>query len=128
MMAEVVVRDGAGSTPSDRDGLRELFMQIVASLAEGELTHSPPFDLSMSAALASNLDRNDLALKLAEVSAARDVGYQVMIYGLIPGDDDESLRREIINTTVGSTRLLFALLDGLMDELDARRTAWQAAD
>lgn len=97
-------------------------MQTVAAVADGELTFPPPFDLSTSAALASNIDRGWLAQKLADVTASRDCGYEVSITALTPGVPDP-MRREIINTTVSSTRLLFTLLESLMDELEARMDA-----
>src|ERR1041384_5367842 len=113
--------DTESTSSSDSEGLRELFMGIVSDLADGELTFPPPFDLAASTALASNIDVGVIALKLFQVTQQRDCRYRVSIHAISP--DDEALDREIVNTTVSSTRLLFALLDGLMEELHARRIA-----
>jgi hypothetical protein len=113
--------DTESTSSSDSEGLRELFMEIVSDLADGELTFPPPFDLAASAALACNIDVGAIAVKLFNATRQRDCGYQVSIQAISP--DDESVAREIVNTTVPSTRLLLALLDGLMEELHDRRTA-----
>ena len=97
-------------------------METVADLAQGELTFPPPFDLASAVALRDNTDAGDLALKLFAATAARDCGYQVTISALTP-EGSEPMRREIINTTVASTALLAALLDGLLDELHDRHEA-----
>lgn len=112
------MRSDAESTSNDSDGKRDAFLAAVASLDEGELTFPPPFDLASAAALASNIDVGDLALKLFEVTAGRDCGYEVRITAVPPGES--TLRRDVINTSVASTGLLFALLDGLMEELERR--------
>lgn len=114
-------RDTESTSSSDSQGLRELFMGILSDLAEGDLTFPPPFDLAASAALASNIDVGVIALKLFNATQQRDCGYRVSIHAISP--DDESLGREIVDTKVSSTRLLVALLDGLMEELTARRSA-----
>lgn len=94
-------------------------MRIVSAVADGELTFPAPFDLASAVALRENDDAGTLALHLFHATAARDTGYQVTIHALTP-EGSEPLRREIIDTTVASTPLLFALLEGLMDELEAR--------
>lgn len=94
-------------------------MRTVSAVADGELTFPPPFDLASAAALQENIDLGELALQLFHATASRDTGYEVTIHALAP-EGSEPLRREIINTTVASTSLLFALLEGLMDELEAR--------
>lgn len=78
----------------------------------------PPFDLATSLALAANIDRGDLAERLFEVTAARDTQFEVAIYARCP--DNPDMRRQIVDTTVASTKLLTALLDMVLDELDAR--------
>lgn len=114
------------STGSDSSGLYDQFMAIVSGLTEGDLTFPAPFDLSTSAALAKNDDIGDLAERLFAVTAQRDCGYEVTITALTEDPGAEPLRREIINTTVAGTQLLLALLEGLMDELDARLTGHPA--
>lgn len=109
----------AESTSNDRAEVRKRFARTVLSLAEGELTFPAPFDLATSGALASNVDADELALKLAAVTAQRDTSYEVKITAVVP-NGDQSLRREVIDTVVCSTELLIALLDGFLDELDAR--------
>lgn len=113
------MQSDAESTGNDRV-LSEDFLAAVADLAEGELTFPPPFDLATAAALGENMDKGELALKLFEATASRDTGYRVLIEALTP-EGSQPMRREIINTTVPSTMLLFALLDGLLDEIEARR-------
>lgn len=102
-------------------------MATVADLAEGELTFPPPFDLASAVALGKNADRGELAENLFAATASRDCGYRVTISALTP-EGDEPLQREIINTTVASTNLLMTLLDGLLDELQARQDADPTAD
>lgn len=100
-------------------------MGIVSALADGELTFAPPFDLATSAALARNIDTGRIAQALFDATQTRDTAYRVTIAAISP---DDELAREIIDTTVASTRLLVALLDGLMEELHARRVAGQSMD
>lgn len=121
------MRNDADSTPNDSDGLQERFTSIVTALTEGELTFPFPFDLATSAALGSNLDSGWLATRLAEATAARDSGYEISIRELTPGDP-AGPRREIIGTSVSSTRQLFALLETLMDELQARASTVRSFD
>lgn len=111
----------------DSSGLRDQFMTIVSGLSRGDLTFPAPFDLATSAALAKNIDVGRLAEQLFDVTAARDCGYEVTISAL-NHDDGDPMRREIINTTVASTGLLVVLLDGLLDELDARLEAGRPAE
>lgn len=113
------MRSDSSSIFDGRSGLSELFA-IVADLAEGELTFPPPFDLSSSVALADNEDYGDLALKMFDASARLTYGYHVAITAVGPVRTGNSPARTILDTTVPSTRLLFALLGGLMDELEAR--------
>lgn len=106
----------------DSSRLYDQFMTIVAGLSQGDLIFPAPFDLATSAALAENTDVGIIAERLFAVSAARDCRYEVTIAAL-NRDGADPMRREILNTTVASTRLLFALLEALMDELDARLEA-----
>lgn len=96
-----------------------LFMAVIASLAQGELTFPAPFDLATSAALAANIDTGRIANDLFDVTAQRDTGYRVEVYATAPGVAD----REVIATRVPSTALLVSLLDGLLEELCARHNA-----
>lgn len=102
-----------------RDGAVE-FDTAVASLADGGLVFPPPFDLSSSAALAANLDIGSIAEELFTTTAARDSQFSVRIGELI-GDQPELGQREILDTAVGSTTLLIALLEMLIVELRARQ-------
>jgi dethiobiotin synthetase len=90
--------------------------EIVTLLSDGELIAPAPFDAATSAALASNLDRGDIAERLFDITAQREPTYQVHIVEVSAG-----VTREVLNTTADSSRTLFALLDGLMDEIAARR-------
>lgn len=128
MVTEVVVASDTEPASWDRKGLHDQFMTIMADLSRGDLTFPPPFDLAASAALASNTDMGTLALRLFELVAARDCAYEVTVTALSTAGDTPPLRREIINTSVASTSLLFQVLDGLMDELEARLPAEQPAD
>lgn len=107
------------STADERHDLLAKFAAAVVSLAEGELTFKPPFDLSSSAALADNIDTGVIAEKLFDVTALRDMAFTVSIH-------EHSLRhpelpgREVIDTRVDSARLLVALLEGFLDEIYAR--------
>lgn len=100
------------SESTGSDDLDALFTSAVMSLAEGNLTFQPPFDLATSAALAANIDLGDLAQRLFDATAQRDTGYRISIHATAPGVPD----REVVNTNVASTALLVALLDGLLDE------------
>ncbi len=97
-------------------------MTVAASVGEGELTLDPPFDLATSAALANNIDRGDLAENLFRITALRECAYEVTITAVAPGDGEPE-RREIINTSVASTHLLFALLDDVLCEIENRLNA-----
>ncbi len=104
-----------------REGLEPDFATAVSSLAEGELTFPPPFDLSSSAALAANIDNGDGAVRLFDVTAQRDCQYDVQIFARMGGGHGEEVRvREVINTQVPSTPQLISLLDDLIEELHAR--------
>lgn len=102
-----------------RDGLLAEFAAAVSSLARGELTFPAPFDLSSAAALAANIDQGATAQSLFEVTAARDCAYDVRIVARCAGQP-ELERREVLDTSVASTGLLVALLEGLLDELHSR--------
>lgn len=104
------------TTDSDEDDLAARFTQAVASLALGGLTFPAPFDLATSAALASNIDVGSIAERLFEATATRDTGYRVAIYETAPGVAD----RAVIETSVPSTPVLIALLDGLLEEQEER--------
>jgi hypothetical protein len=91
----------------------------MGGLSDGGLTFPAPFDPATAAALGDNMDSGQLAERLFDVTAQRDCAYSVMIAALTP-TSVEPVRRELINTTVNSTQLLFTLLEGLMDELEAR--------
>lgn len=125
LVTEVAVQRDTESG-SDSSGLHDQFMTVVAHLTRGALTFPAPFDLASSAALAKNDDTGALAARMFEATAARDCGYEVTITALTP--DTDELRREIINTTVAGTALLFALLEGLMDELDSRLSTGQPTE
>lgn len=105
---------------ADREGLKAQFQAAVAPLADGELTFQPPFDLASAAALADNIDSGRIAEMLFAVTALRDCGFTVHITAHSPAHP-ELPDRELINTTVPSSRLLIALLDGLLNELDAHQ-------
>lgn len=105
----------AESKPSDK-GLDQEFFSVAAGAADGGLVMPAPFDVASSAALAANVDRGDMADKLFEVTAARNSQFKVHILE-IQGDDS----RELINTTAIGEGPLFALLDAVMDEIEARR-------
>jgi hypothetical protein len=107
------------SMKHDRDGLLAKFAAAVSSLADGELTHHPPFDLSSSAALADNIDAGGIAQHLFDVTAQRDTGYTVVITSKSVSHPDLG-DRPVIDTQVASTRLLIALLETFLDELYAR--------
>lgn len=107
------------STAHDRDGLLALFAAAVSSLAEGELSFPPPFDLSSSVALADNIDVGVIAQRLFDVTAQRQTGFTVMISAYAV-DHPEVPQREVIDTRVPDTRLLIALLEGFLEELYAR--------
>ncbi len=121
------MRKDAEPASSDSGDLDRAFLEAVASVARGELTFPAPFDLATSAALSSNLDSGSLAERLFEVTALRDCRYEVSITALAP-EGSEPLRREILNTTAASTGVLVALLDGLLEEFEARLDAQQSAD
>lgn len=106
------------TTDSDEDDLAARFARVIAVLARGELTFPAPFDLATSSALASNIDRGDLAERLFEVTASRQTGYRVAIYATAPGVPD----RAVIDTAVPSTQVLIALLDGFLEEQEAKLT------
>ncbi len=108
-----------GSKKEDDRGLAADFAAAVSSLAEGGLTFDQPFDLPSSAALAANIDSGDGAQHLFDVTAARDCQYEVHISARLKDHPDVSAR-EVLNTSVPSTRLLISLLEDLIDELHAR--------
>lgn len=81
----------------------------------------PPFDLATSLALAANIDMGVLAERLFDVTAERDTQFQVAIYACSPEYPD--IRRQIVDTRVASSQLLTALLETVLDELDARAQA-----
>lgn len=114
------MRGDPESISNDREKLAA-FLAAVTDLAEGALVFPPPFDLATSSALALNNDLGDLAEKLFEVSALRDCGFHVQITALAPGTDTQPLRRDVVNTTVGSVRLLLALLDDVAFEVEAQQ-------
>jgi hypothetical protein len=98
--------------------IAERFTEVVAGLANGSLLFPPPFDFATSLALAANIDLGALAQQLFDVTAARDTKYEVSIYAC--SGDHENVRRQIIDTTVASTQVLYALLEHVLDELDER--------
>lgn len=104
------------STDHHRDGLLADFAGAVSSLADGDLTFKAPFDLASSTALADNIDDGGIAQRLFEVTALRDCGYEVRIMARSLDHPDVD-PREMINTSVRSTRMLISLLEGLLDEL-----------
>ncbi len=114
------MRSDPGSEADGKDDLIAQFAETIRSLTEGELTYPHPFDVSSAAALASNIDTGDIAERLFEVTAQRGCEFQVVILASMP-DHPEMPGREVINTKVRSLRLLTALLDGLIEELTARR-------
>lgn len=115
----------AESTSSDSEGLESSFMGVVTSVTDGDLTFPAPYDLATSAALASNIDTGGLAEKLFDVTADRDCRYEVTVTALSPVGAEPPMRREIINTVAQSTQAMIALLDGLLDEIEARLDAEQ---
>lgn len=113
VLTEVVVRSDSDSTDDRR---AEELSKIQCLLSDGELTAPAPFDVATSAALAANLDAGDIAEKLFDITSSRQPTYRVHIEE-VSGEHT----REVVNTTADGQRTLFALLDGLMDELEARR-------
>lgn len=114
-VTEVAVASDAESKPSNED-LKEKFMKIAAGVAEGGLVMPAPFDIASSAALAANDDKGTTAEGLFEVTAARASRFVVHV---VETNGEDS--RELLNTSCVGESLLFALLDDLMDELEARR-------
>jgi hypothetical protein len=106
----------AESKPSDKE-IAEQFFTVAAGVADGGLVMPAPFDVASSAALAVNDDRGDRADKLFDVTAARESKYEVRITE-VQGEDS----RDLINTTCIGQGPLFALLDDVMDDLEARRS------
>lgn len=109
------------------------FMQVVAMLAEGELTFAPPFDLATSAVLAINPFFGD---QVEEFGAARRRVASYITYtertrrqgnGKILIEIDQlltmgrrTLCREVVNTEVADEAALQSLIAGLAEELRAR--------
>lgn len=106
----------AESKPSDRD-LEEQFLAIAVDVAEGALVMPAPFDVASSAALAANEQTGDAAEGMFTVTAARESRYEVRI---VEVQDD--VAREVVDTTCNGQGPLFALLEDVMDQLEARRS------
>lgn len=107
------MRSDADPENTAQERLRREVAELVAMLADGELTASHPFDLSTSNALAANIDDGATAETLFQVTAARTPAYRVSIEQM-----SGPFTRSVISTTVGSQRLLIALLGTLLDELE----------
>lgn len=112
------MRSDAEKADGDREALVRAFNRVISDLAEGGLTFPPPFDLATSLALASNLDRGELAERLFDVTAARETQFTVQIKAC--SAQYPELTRQVIDTTVSSTQLLTVLLENLLDELYAK--------
>ncbi len=101
------------------EDLAARFASAVASLAEGELTFGRPFDLASSAALADNIDSGPHAQGLFDVTALRDLVYDIEIRARSL-DHPHVQPREVLRTQIGSTPLLISLLEDLIEELHGR--------
>lgn len=104
------------STPSDST-LTEQFLSVVAAVADGGLLMPAPFDLASSAALAANSDTGPAAEGMFAVTARRNSRYEVRITEI-----QDDISRDLVNTTCTGRGPLFALLDTVMDEIEARGT------
>lgn len=112
------MRSDAEKAGDDRSDLLARFSRVVADLAGGGLTFPPPFDFASSIALASNLDTGTMAQRIFDVTAGRDLQFSVQITACSP--EHPGLSRQVLDTTVSSTQVLTALLEGLLEELNAQ--------
>lgn len=113
-----MVRD-TESKGRDRNDLAARFASAVSSLADGDLTFGRPFDLASSTALADNIDSGQNAQRLFDVTALRDLIYDIQIRARSPEHPDVQ-PREVLCTEIGSTPLLISLLEDLIEELHGR--------